>query len=56
MKITEGPKLSGEIKELNPKITKIILNKVSDKIIKDGISSIQSNILPILNSFIEDSL
>ena len=55
-KITEGPKLSGEIKELNPKITKILLNKVSDKIIEDGISSIQSNFLPILNTFIENSL
>ena len=56
VKITEGPKLSGEIKELNPKITKILLNKVSDKIIEDGISSIQSNFLPILNTFIENSL
>ena len=56
VKITEGPKLSGEIKELNPKIKNIILNKVSDRIMEDGISSIQSNILPILNTFIEDSL
>ena len=55
VKITEGPKLSGKIEELNPKIKNIILNKVSDRIMEDGISSIQSNILPILNSFIEDS-
>ena len=56
VKITEGPKLSGEIKELNPKITKIIVNKVSDRIMENGISSIQSDIVPMLNAFIENSL
>ena len=56
VKIKEGPKLSGEIKEFKPKITKTFVNQVSNKIMENGISSIQSNIIPILNGFIEDSL
>ena len=56
VKIKEGPKLSGEIKEFKPKITKTFVNQVSNKIIETGISSIESTIIPILNGFIEDSL
>jgi len=56
VKIKEGPKLSGEIKDFKPTITKIFSNNVSNSMIKDGILSIKSNIIPILNGFIEDSL
>ena len=56
VKIKEGPKLSGEIKEFKPKITKTFVNQVSNKIMETGISSIESTIIPILNGFIEDSL
>ena len=56
VKIKEGPKLSGEIKEFNAKITKTFVNQVSNKIMETGISSIESTIIPILNGFIEDSL
>ena len=56
VKIKEGPKLSGEIKEFKPKITKTFVNQVSNTIMENGISSIESTIIPILNGFIQDSL
>ena len=50
------PKLSGEIKEFNPKITNIFVNKVSGEIMEEGISKIDSTIIPILNGYIQNNL
>ena len=59
VKVVDGPKLSGEIKELSAKIKTINLNNASDSvnsIIENGFSLIQSTIIPVLNLFIQKNV
>ena len=59
VKVANGPKLSGEIKELSAKIKTINLNNASNSvnsIIENGFSLIQSTIIPVLNLFIQKNV
>ena len=59
VKVVDGPKLSGEIKELSAKIKTINLNNASDSvnsIIENGFTLIQSTIIPVLNLFIKKNV
>ena len=59
MKVADGPKISGEIKELSAKIKSINLNTASNSVnslIERGFSLIQSTIIPALNLFIKNNV
>ena len=59
VKVADGPKLSGEIKELSAKIKTINLNNDSNSvnsIIENGFSLIQLTIIPVLNLFIQKNV
>ena len=59
VKVADGPKLSGEIKELSAKIKTISFNHASNSvnsIIENGFSLIQSTIIPVLNLFIQKNV
>ena len=59
VKVADGPKISGEIKELSAKIKNINLNTASNSVnsvIEGGLSLIQSTIIPVLNIFIKNNV
>ena len=59
VKVADGPKLSGEIKELSGKIKTVNLNNASNSVnsvIEGGFALIQSTIIPVLNLFIQKNI
>ena len=59
VKVADGPKLSGEIKELSAKIKTVNLNNASNSVnsvIEGGFALIQSTIIPVLNLFIQKNI